>query len=163
MSANQYAAAVRSVKLRKADRTWFPRWVARFASSLGRSRSARLDFSEQSVIRFLQSLRDRGIPAWQRLQATRAIESYRNLVLQSETPSLFEICRTLERIAARERQLGTDVAMASGDDRELVGQLDPNEPKIVREMRAELRLMHYANFSCWMVRACVIARDCGCV
>jgi len=101
-----------------------------------------IDVAEQQVVRFLRSLRDNGTPAWQRLQAVRAVQSYRTLVLQRDDPSLFGISQTLERIAAGERAGVGPVTVE--DQRALVGQLDPKEPKLVREMRAELRLMHYA-------------------
>ncbi len=53
MSSNHYAAAVRSVELRNADRTCNPRWVARFASRRRQSRFEPPEFSAQAVIRFL--------------------------------------------------------------------------------------------------------------
>jgi len=34
MSANQYAALIKTAEVRNADRTWFPRWVFKYASSL---------------------------------------------------------------------------------------------------------------------------------
>ena len=142
MSANQYAVGIKTAEIGKADRTWFPRWIFRYALSLNCSRSDWLEVSERSVIRFLRSLRDNGIPAWQRLQAARAVESYRNLVLKTDVPSLFEICQTLQRIAASERSAGGPTTVRG--EREMVGELDPKEPKVIREMRAELRLMHYA-------------------
>ena len=140
MSANQYASGIKTAEIRKADRTWFPRWIFRYASSLQRSRSDLLEVSEKSVIRFLRSLRDNGTPAWQRLQAARAVESYRNLVLKTDAPSLFEICQTLQRVATRERLSGASATVRG--ERGMVGELDPKEPKVIREMRAELRLMH---------------------
>jgi site-specific recombinase XerD len=49
----------------------------------------------------------------------------------------------LERIAAGE-QAGLGLVTVE-NQRALVGQLDPKEPKLVRKMRAELRLLHYAH------------------
>jgi hypothetical protein len=91
MSANQYATLIRSAEMRKADRTWFPRWIYRYASSLRRSRSDAIDVTEPNVVRFLRSLRDNGTPAWQHLQALRAVQSYRTLVLKTDDPSLHAI------------------------------------------------------------------------
>ena len=99
------------------------------------------------VIAFLQPLRDTQIPAWQRLQAVRAIESYRNLVLNLDVPCLEQMRGTLQRLATRERNTGlppASSATTAKEDRELIGHLDPNESQIVRDCRAELRLMHYA-------------------
>ena len=59
------------------------------------------------MVRFLQSLRDGGIPAWQRLQAVRTVEAYRNLVLQTDTPSLQNIRQTLSRLADQEKASST--------------------------------------------------------
>jgi hypothetical protein len=78
MSANQYATMIKTANVSKADQTWFPKWVFRYASSQRTSRLQPLAVSEQDVIRFLRSLRDQSVPAWQRLQAARAVASYRN-------------------------------------------------------------------------------------
>ena len=74
-----------------------------YAGSLQQSMEVTLPVTEPDVIRFLQSLRDNGVPAWQRLQAARAIEAYGQHILQTEQPSLREIKRTLQRLAADER------------------------------------------------------------
>lgn len=161
MSANEYAALIKTAKIRKADRSWFPRWIYRYAASQGRLRSQPLSVAEHGVIRFLRSLRDHGTPAWQRLQAARAVESYRNLVLKTDVPTLYDICRTLERVAADERVVGS--AVPARDERALVGRLDPKEPPLIRAMRAELRLMHYSRdteraYTGWVKR---FIRHCG--
>ena len=142
MSANQFNLLIKTIELRKPDRIWFPRWILRYASGLKQSRSETLEVSRQSVIKFLRSLRDSGTPAWQRLQAASAVEYYRNLVLKTDVPALHDICQTLQRIAASER-IGSGPASVK-DERQRVGRLDPSEPKLIQDMRAELRLMHYA-------------------
>ena len=74
------------------------------------------------MIRFLQSLRDHGVPAWQRLQAARAVEAYRQHVLKTDQPSLGKIKQTLQRLAAKERDQ-VDGAVGERAAPDLVGPL----------------------------------------
>jgi hypothetical protein len=62
-------------------------------------------------MRFLRSLRDSQTPAGQRLQAVRAIEAYRDLVLQTTVPSLQEIRQKLGRLADQEKAPHRDQAV----------------------------------------------------
>ncbi len=85
------------------------------------------------------SLRQSGTPAWQRLQAVRAVEAYRDAVLRRGEPSLGEVWQALQRLAEREREgAETGAAGASGpgveDERHLVGMIDPDEPPCVQEL-----------------------------
>jgi len=96
MSANKFTVLCRSQKMPKNDAQWFPRWLFRYASSQQKSRVQPLVVTLPVVIRFLRSLRDNGVPAWQRLQATKAIELYRSKILGTEEPLLVEIVRTLQ-------------------------------------------------------------------
>jgi integron integrase len=130
-------------KLGKNDKKWFPPWVRRYASTVDVVQG-KLSVTEGEVIRFLQTLRDNGTPAWQRLQAVRAVEMYRNLVWKSDQPALHHIRQTLSRIADRDRATGAHFCGAKGDDRELVGIIDPTEPAILQQMRRELRLRRKA-------------------
>lgn len=81
---------VGEAKVGKHDKKWFPPWVRRYASTVEMVQG-KLSVTEGEVIRFLQTLRDNDTPAWQRLQAVRAVELYRNLVLKTNQPSLHEI------------------------------------------------------------------------
>ncbi len=75
------------------------------------------------------------IPAWQRLQAVRAVELYRNLVLQSQQPSLHHIRQTLGRLADQERACGNlGSGHSIGGEQELVGRINPNEPEVLQQM-----------------------------
>ena len=74
----------------------------------------RLPVSVESVKEFSRSLLKSGAPAWQRLQAVRAVDAYRDLILRTEEPSLAEIRQALQRLAARERdEAATGAAGAS--------------------------------------------------
>ena len=131
-------------KVGKNDKTWFPRWVRRYASLVDPVQG-NLSVTEAEVIGFLRTLRDNGAPAWQRLQAVRAIELYRNLVLKTSQPPLHEIRQTLARLADQERHSGKDSLRVGGvEERDLVGRIDPAEPPIVQQMRRELRLRRRA-------------------
>lgn len=120
-----------------------PRWIRRYESTVD-SVHGRLSVTEAEVIRFLQSPRDNGTPAWQRLQAVRAVEMYRSLVLRTEQPSLEQIRTTLGRIADQERVIGKTNGAGSTGERQLVGRIDSNEPLVVQQMRREMRVRHKA-------------------
>ena len=83
---------------------WFRRWLRRYAVFLRQPESATLLFSQSSVQQFCRTLLARAVPAWQRLQAVRAIEFYRNQVLETAEPDLLEIRQIFGRIAEGERQ-----------------------------------------------------------
>jgi hypothetical protein len=51
MIANQYAALIKTAKIRKADRTWFSWWIYRYASSQGRPRSRPLSVHPRDCLR----------------------------------------------------------------------------------------------------------------
>ena len=144
MSVQRFRERLAATSVRRSDRNWFPRWAGRYLASLDDSES----ISEANVVAFLQSLRDSGKKAWQRLQAVRAIESYRDLVLHTSEPSLQAIREKLTEIAGRESQVGTRNGQVPGgaaiDEAALIGQLDPNEPAVVRDTRAKIRLVHYS-------------------
>ena len=87
MSVREFCLLLNEAKVGKNDKTWFPRWVRRYASMVD-TVQGKLSVTKGEVIRFLQTLRDNGTPAWQRLQAVRAVEIYRNLVLETPQPEL---------------------------------------------------------------------------
>jgi hypothetical protein len=144
MSVVRFRHQVASALLAPADKEWFPRWIQRFADSLGKP-AGNLTVTEAGVIRFLRSLRDNGTPAWQRLQAVRAVEAYQQLTLATSDPSLQTIRLTLSRLADQETAAarGHDQPGIS-DERHLIGRIDPREPPILQQTRRELRLRHKA-------------------
>jgi hypothetical protein len=142
MSVANYCRLLNEAKLGTNDKEWFPRWIRRYAASVT-AVNDRLPVSSEEVIRFLRSLRDSQTPAWQRLQAVRAIETYRNLVLQTGEPSLQEIRQTLSRLADQDRATGSGRPGVM-DEPQLVGQIDLSEPAVIQQMRKEMRLRHKA-------------------
>jgi integrase len=132
----------------KNDKRWFPRWLRRYANALtangakdSPSANENLPVTVPLLISFLRSLRDNGVPAWQRLQAVRAIEAYRNLVRQTDEPCLKDIRLKLSRIASQE-----DHQVQSNTERlpPPLGQIDPSEPTLLQQVRKELRLRRKA-------------------
>ena len=144
MTVARFCAILPGTKLPRADKEWFPRWIRRYASScsdLGGS----LPVSEPRVIEFLRSLRDHGTPAWQRLQAVRAIEAYRQLVLGADVAGLQRILLALRRLAEQEKESkATGQSPGTRDERHLVGVIDSSEPPVIQQVRRELRLRHKA-------------------
>ena len=72
MSVEKFCILLNEAKLGKNDKVWFPRWIRRYATTIKTPRAS-LSVGEREVILFLQTLRDHGTPAWQRLQAVRAV------------------------------------------------------------------------------------------
>ena len=105
MSVANFCRLLHGAKLGKNDKEWFPRWIRRYASGLKIS-EGNLPVSEEEVIRFSRSLLENKTPAWQRLQAVRAVEAYRDLVLQTGVPSLETVRQKLSRMADQERARG---------------------------------------------------------
>ena len=90
------------------DRLWFPRWVRRYALTQRGGADRGLTVNQHSVISFSRSLLHGGAPAWQRWQAVRALECYRDLVLERAEPDLSHVILTLARLGKRERNVELD-------------------------------------------------------
>lgn len=114
MSVKRFCYLSNDANFSKNDKIWFPKWLRRYASSVDVT-AADLPVTEQSVIKFLRSLLQSGTPAWQRLQAVRAVDAYRNLVLRTDEPTL-QGHPTKVRTASRRRSLETRMASSSQCD-----------------------------------------------
>jgi hypothetical protein len=148
MSVGEFQRRLPGAKYAQNDLKYFPLWVRRYAEEVT-PENGRLPVSVESVKEFSRSLLKSGAPAWQRLQAVRAVEAYRDLILRTGEPSLGEIRQALQRLAARERdQAATGAAGASEpgveDERHLIGIIDPDEPQCLQELRRELRVRRKA-------------------
>ncbi len=142
MSVARFQVVLKLANIHEDDRVWFGRWLRRYAVFLRQSETVSLHVSQNSVKQFCRTLLAREVPAWQRLQAVRAIEFYRNEVLQTAEPDLLEIRQILSRTADGERH--SVHAVSPDDEAQLIGVVNVNEPRWIQKMRAELRLMHYA-------------------
>ncbi len=149
MALQQFQTKLAGSKYSKNDKNWFAKWLRRYQRSL-HDNSVRvgpdqnLVVTTASVIDFSRSLLKSQTPAWQRLQAVRAVEAYRDLVLETSEPSLLDIRNTLARLAAREQvqKPGEPDASGSVTPRDVVGEIDPTEPQVIQAMRRELRLRY---------------------
>ena len=140
MSVERFLVVLKLARIHEDDGVWFGRWLRRYAVFLRQPESVPLLVSQASVKQFCRTLLAREVPSWQRLQAVRAIEFYRNQVLETAEPDLLEIRQILGRLADGERNSVNSTA----DEAKLIGVVHENEPLWIQKMRAELRLRHYA-------------------
>lgn len=139
MSVHQFNEKLATAKFGKNDKKWFPSWIRRYAASTTATNN-KLPVTFELVVEFSRSLLKNKTPAWQRLQAVRAVEAYRNLILETSSPSLAHIRSVLSRQAEIEKHT-TDSSIGSAP-RDIVGRIDESEPAIIQQSRRELRL-HY--------------------
>ena len=144
MSVGMFSELLAKCDLSPDSKQYFPIWVGRYANFSKKSPPMRLVVERELVIAFLRSLRDTGVTAWQRLQAVRAIECYRDVVLCVATPDLRDVVQKLTEIAERERRAAEQTGMADSHLAESVGLIDPNEPAVIQTLRGECRLLHYS-------------------
>jgi hypothetical protein len=140
MSLAAFRDCMHQASLGENDRKWFPKWLARYAQDKTLANGL-LPVTQALVIDFSKSLLNSGVPAWQRLQGGRAVEAYRELVLQSTEPCLKEMKTVLGRLAAAVCEVcGPGIE----DEQQIIGIIDPSEPAIIQQMSKELRLRHKA-------------------
>ena len=125
------------------DRVWFPKWIRRYALCFPGNVSKNLPVT-RSVVDFSKTLLRNGVPAWQRWQAVRAIEPYRNYVLKRTEPDLSDVIATLARLGRREHNVPLDDPPTADDLQKLRGNVNPNDPVSIQTMRTEMRVLHYA-------------------
>ena len=73
MSVERFQVVLKLTSLDEDDRVWFGRWLRRYAVFLRQPENVALQVSQNSVKQFCRTLLAREVPAWQRLQAVRAI------------------------------------------------------------------------------------------
>ncbi len=164
MSVGEFERRLHGAEYAQNDLKYFPLWIRQYAASVT-PENGHLPVSVELVKEFLRSLRQSGTPAWQRLQAVRAVEAYRDLVLGAGEPSLGEIRQALQELAEREHDDAADGASGPGveDERHLVGMIDPDEPQCLQELRRELQVQRKASeteraYVGWVSR---FVRHCG--
>lgn len=119
---------------------WGAIWLAAYRRTLRVSANQPIPSGREPVVNFLQSLVKKNKPAWQRLQALRAIRA--ELTRQGQSsPELDEIEQALRQRAAAEKAANTaQQELEPGDP----GIIDPQAPWIIQKLRAELRVRHLA-------------------
>ncbi len=140
MSTQLFCQLLGNAKYGQNERKWFPKWIRRYQSASQKAVGDDVDLlvTRELVVRFCQSLVKSGTPAWQRLQAVRAVIAYRDLVLKTTQPCLEEIRRTLNRLSKNDYQNSPVNGVLAA--RDVVGVIDENEPTILQQTRRELRL-----------------------
>jgi len=126
------------------DRVWFPRWVRRYSLSFRGGPTKNLPVNRNSAVKFSQALLKNGAPAWQRWQAVRALECYRNLVLQKREPDLSEVILALAKLGRQERNIELDAPPTAEELARLRGNINRSEPVPIQTMRGEMRVLHYS-------------------
>jgi hypothetical protein len=125
------------------DRKWFPSWLLRFAKYLGAGRKQDLSFTTDQIIAFLVSIKKTEVPAWQRLQTTRAIEAHTVHHWKQPDTGLDYVKTKLGILAAQESRRAGRGIDANETPEDVIGVLDQNEPEVVRRMRSDLQRMRY--------------------
>lgn len=126
------------------DRTWFPRWIRRYALAQRGGVDDDLSVNRHSVLSFSRTLLASGAPAWQRWQAVRAVQCYRDLVLARSEPDLSDVVLTLAQLGKRERNIELDAPPTEEELAKLRGKVNRNEPILIQRMRGDMRVLHYA-------------------
>jgi integron integrase len=147
MSVELFRDRLAKSRLHPNDIQWMPSWFSEFAKGRTLSEGV-LPFTEQDLLKFLQSLRDRKVPAWQRLQAARSLEWYQTMVLQSSDVDFSKYKLTLQEFADKEKRAkvpsDSPLEEADGFDGEgKPGLSNPEEPLPVRQLRARMRVLHH--------------------
>ncbi len=137
----QVLAVARGVS--QTDREWFPRWLSRYSNDhrVATDDPSMVSVTPELALDFSKELLSKGIPAWQRLQAVRALAAYQHLVLKQSVEEYAVMVRKLRQLASVEDPDGPVLDTEGISD--LAGEIDPNEPRWVQETRRVLRTMHY--------------------
>lgn len=157
MSLQKYRSLLGVARVSNNDRTWFPRWVQRYQSFLQKTTLDDLDVDLEQIKEFSRSLRDNGTPAWQRLQAVRAIENYQKVVHRLGIEGVQQVKCRLHAVAksgedsaasagmgsaAENRDARLSVGDALIDDERVLAECEPDEE--LRAVRRALRVQRYA-------------------
>ena len=102
MDIEKFAHCLSTANCSEKERASFQVWIARYGKTVPRI-NGRLPVTRESVTEFLGNMQHHGVTASRRLQALRAIESYRRFVLGRSSPILRDIGERLSRYAAQER------------------------------------------------------------
>ncbi len=145
MTLFRFDTAVASTDgLDENDRVWFPRWLRRYALTFPKGLTDELPVNRDTTLRFSRSLLAAGAPAWQRWQAVRSLECYRDLVLGRSEPDLSTIIATLAQKGKQERNLDLHVPPTEEELARIRGKVDRAEPELIRTMRGDMRVLNYS-------------------
>ena len=148
-------------RLHPNDIKWMPNWFGEFAKNR-RVTNGVIQFDRDDVLKFLQRLRDERVPSWQRLQAARSLEWYQTMVLKGSTVDFSEFKTKLQEFAEKEKRAQLSFESPLRDDEGFAGEglpglNNPNEPKPVQALRAQMRVLHHPistenSYASWISR-----------
>lgn len=143
---DEYKLAIRVLALNDNARKFFPVWFEqylRFHRYHTKVEAGPIPVTQDLLIEFLKHLRDRQVPAWQRLQAAEALKAQHSLRLRSEGVDFDPVCKKLKELADRDRQTGSlpNSNLVEGEGNH--GLINEEEPQVIVEMRKRLRLLHH--------------------
>ena len=128
MSTELFRVRLTRTQVHPDDREWMPKWLDEYARCQ-RVSEGTLAVEQEGVLRFLRALRDRGVPAWQRLQAVRSVEWYPSLVLRRDDVDFSRFKLKPGEMAATGRQVGQGDGCGQGFAGEgLPGELTAGRP-----------------------------------
>lgn len=130
--------------LSENDRTWFPRWLRRYKLGQRGAIDDNVPVNRDSVMSFSRALLANGAPGWQRWQAVRALECYRDLVLGRSEPDLSDVVLKLAQLGRQERNIELEAPPTEEELAKLRGNINRGEPVFIQRMRSEMRVLHYA-------------------
>jgi len=110
--------------VRESDRVWFAKWLRRYAMTFPKGLTDELVVNRDTTLRFSRKLLDSGAPAWQRWQAVRSLECYRDLVLGRSEPDLSSIIAKLAQMGKQERHLDLEVPPTEEELASIRGKVD---------------------------------------
>ena len=122
-------------------------WLEKYGQFLEHAGYSELIVERDVVISFLRSLLQSDVPAWQRLQAARAIRCFESRILKSPTSMLDGIeSRLAEAVKAEAARSGSGGRPADFSARAAMmpGRINENDPLLIQSIRKELRTRHYA-------------------
>jgi integron integrase len=136
MSLERFRKHVERLKPRSPNEEWSVRWLKRMFEFWGCPVSENLSFDAQRLIEFLKTMRDRGVPAWQRHQAAVSAGRYQVMLTDSLAPEFKEVIGKLANLAAAERN--GDASAATHET-----HFPANERPALTELRKTLRRGRY--------------------
>ena len=139
MNLTRFKLALVEASYRSNDILWMPKYWTRFLEFHGMNPDSPV-FDREHVVQFSRSLKDVGVPAWQRHHAVNSSQAYVRLVLKTGEPDLSDMLLALRRVADREGNLELNDGPDLRDEAAIVGVIDPNETPVIQRLRREVRL-----------------------
>ena len=149
MSLQRMEHAVSAAHLNEGDARWFPKWLSRCSQWTHQPPEETIEVNASRLIRFLQTWRNSGKPAFVRLLVVQALELYQQIrdpdhSSERITVELTEIRHTLGRPVQdnRDRRTGQTTAAKSTnpdvtDDAMRIGRMDPKKCRSLNRCEAD--------------------------